>query len=73
MPAGQRVTRTFDPDTPGNLVYVWCAGQTIGAENLLPERIDVVAPVGNVRVDPQLALRAQRISGRFAVVVSVKE
>jgi hypothetical protein len=73
MPACQRVTLTFDPDTLGNLVYVWCAAQAIGADNLLLERINVGAPVGNVRVDSQLGLREKRISGRLAVVVSVKE
>jgi hypothetical protein len=72
LPAGRKVTRTFDPDAPGNLVYVWCAGQTIDAEDLLPEEIDVVAPVGGVRVDRRLGLREQGLSGRFVVVVSVK-
>jgi hypothetical protein len=73
MPAGQRVTRTFHPDTPGNLVYVWCAGQTIDAENLLPEQINIVAPVGNVKVDAQVGLSEQGLSGKFAVIVSVRE
>jgi hypothetical protein len=73
MPAGKKVTRTFEPDTLGELLYVWCAGQTVDAQNLLPEQIDIVAPVGNVRVDRHVGLREQGISGKFVVVVSVKQ
>jgi hypothetical protein len=72
MPAGNRITRRFNPDHPAKWAHVWVASHSATTDTPLQwEAFDLVATVGGVRVEPARTFRDQGIIGRVLLAISL--
>lgn len=72
MPNRARIMRKFDPQSKGELLYVWVAGQTIGTDDkLFLDSFNLKNSVGGTVIAKNEPIDEQGLSGRVMLVIDV--